>query len=171
MENSRRLLFCSWYAYDAATWAVLEKLVREYGFSATVLAPPKVSVSKVYSPIGYLSPDLVDHSFVDLRVLPLIDEEAPTNGFDPPALRAALTGVEPACVWIHGEPTDGITRQLLKYFYFKRHVRIACFLAENLWQAPPFSQRVKAWLLCKRIDALLACGTPSSESAYDKFMP
>ncbi len=171
MNPRKRLLFCSWYAFDPATWAVLEKLVKDYGFSADVLAPEKVHVGKVYSPTGYLTPELVDHSIAGLRLIPLLDTETPTNGFAPDALRAALADIKPDAIWIYGEPTDGLTRQILKHFYFRRHIKIACFLAENLWPRPPLSQRLKAQILCLRIDALLACGTASSQSAYNAFMP
>lgn len=170
-DAPKQLLFCSWYAFDPATWAVLERLVREHRFSATVIAPPSVRVDRVYSSSGYLTPDLVDHSFADLRLLPLIEDETPLNGFDPGALRSVLADLKPDAIWIHGEPTDGLTRQILKHFYFHRSATIACFLAENLWQRPPLSQRIKARILCRRIDALLACGSASSKSAYQMFMP
>jgi glycosyltransferase involved in cell wall biosynthesis len=170
MSSRKRLLFCSWYAFDPATWAVLEKLVKAHGFSATVLAPAKVHVGTVYSPTGYLTRDLVDYSVADVRLLPLIDQETPTNGFQPEALRQALAGVKTDAIWIYSEPTDGLTRQILKHFYFRRRITIACFLAENLWQRPPFSERIKAQILCHRINALLACGSASSENAYNVFM-
>lgn len=170
-DAPKQLLFCSWYAFDPAIWAVLEKLVREHRFSATVCAPPSVRVDQVYSPSGYLTPDLVDHSFVDLRLLPPIEDETPLNGFDPEALRSVLADLKPDAIWIHGEPTDGLTRQIVKHFYFHRRVTIACFLAENLWQRSPWPQRIKARILCHRIDALLACGSASSQSAYQMFMP
>lgn len=171
MSSRKRLLFCSWYAFDPATWAVLEKLVKDHEFSATVLAPAKVYVGKVYSPSGYLTSDLVDHSVADLRLLPLLDEETPTNGFQPEALQLALADLKPEAIWIYGEPTDGLTRQILKHFYFSQATRIVCFLAENLWQRPPLRQRIKAQILCHRINALLACGSASSQNAYQAFMP
>jgi glycosyltransferase involved in cell wall biosynthesis len=171
MNTRKRLLFCSWQAFDPATWAVLEKLVRDHRFSATVLAPVKVHVGKVYSPTGYFTPDLVDQSVADLRLLPLLDNDTPTHGFKPDALSSALADFTPDAIWIHGEPTDGLTRQILKYFYFRRKIRVACLLAENLWQPLPLSQRIKAQILCLRIDALLAVGSASSENAYNVFMP
>jgi glycosyltransferase involved in cell wall biosynthesis len=64
-----------------------------------------------------------------------------------------------------------LTRQILKHFYFRRKIRIACYLAENLWQRPPLSQRIKAQILCLRINALLATGSASSQSAFKVFMP
>jgi len=170
MEHEQ-LLFCSWQAFDPTTWAVLEDLKGKKRFSASVLAPPKVKVGRIYSPTGYLSPDLIDSSGVELHLVPLIDDNAPPNGFKPDPLASALKGLRPDCVWIHGEPTDGLTRQILKHFYFRRSVKIACFLAENLWVRPPLMQRIKARILCLRIDALLACGSASSESAYNAFMP
>lgn len=169
--DRKTLLFCSWLAFDPATWAVLEKLSTVYRHSTTVLAPPRVQVGKVYSATGYLAPELVDHSFVDLKLLPLIDDESPTNGFDPASLKSALEGLDPDAIWIYGEPTDGLTRQILKHFYWRRKARIACFLAENLWKRPPLLHRLKSQLLCRRIDAMLACGSISSENAYQVFMP
>jgi glycosyltransferase involved in cell wall biosynthesis len=167
----KRLLFCSWQAFDPATWAVLEKLVRDHRFSATVLAPATAYVGKVYSPTGYFTPDLVDLSVADARLLPVLDDNNPTLGFKPDALCSALADLKPEAIWIHGEPTDGLTRQILKHFYFRRKIRIACYLAENLWQPLPLSQRIKAQILCLRINALLAVGSASSESAYNVFMP
>jgi len=167
----KRLLFCSWNAFDPATWAVLEKLIKDYQFSATVFAPPRVQVGKVYSPTGCLTPDLVSVSIADLRLLPLIDPDTPTNGFEQEALNAALANIDPDAIWIHGEPTDGITRQILKHFYFKRKIKIACFLAENRWKQPSVSHLIKSKILCRRIDALLACGSASAEDAYRVFMP
>lgn len=171
MTAAKRLLFCSWYAFDPATWAVLEKLVKVHGYEATVLAPASVYVGKVYSPTGYLTPDRIDRSAADIRLLPLIDPQTPTNGFAPGPLSQALADLRPDAIWIYGEPTDGITRQILKHFYFRTSVTIACFLAENLWQRPPQSQRIKAQILCHRINALLACGSASSQNAYQVFMP
>jgi glycosyltransferase involved in cell wall biosynthesis len=171
MNTRKRLLFCSWQAFDPATWAVLEKLVRDHRFSATVLAPAKVYVGRVYSPTGYFTPDLVDQSVADLRLLPLLDNDTPAHGFKPDALSSALADFTPDAIWIYGEPTDGLTRQILKHFYFRRKIRVACLLAENLWQPLPLSQRIKAQILCLRINALLAIGSASSESAYNVFMP
>jgi glycosyltransferase involved in cell wall biosynthesis len=171
MNPRRRLLFCSWQAFDPTTWAVLEELVRVHRFSATVLAPPKVCVGRIYSPTGYLTPELVDLSGVDSRLPPLLDDNTPVDGFKPEALRSALAGLRPDSIWIHGEPTDGLTRQILKHFYFRRRIRIACFLAENLWQRPPLLQRIKAQILCLRINALLAAGSASGVSVHKAFMP
>jgi glycosyltransferase involved in cell wall biosynthesis len=171
MNARKGLLFCSWQAFDPTVFAVLEKLVRDHRFSATVLAPAKVYVGKVYSPTGYFTPDLVDVSIADVRLLPVLDDNNPTLGFKPDALCSTLADLKPEAIWIHGEPTDGLTRQILKHFYFRRKIRIACYLAENLWQQPPLSQRIKAQILCLRIQALLATGSASIESAFNTFMP
>jgi len=172
MKAQKQLLFSSWLAFDPPVWAVLDKLAKEYAFSVTVLAPAKVYVGQIYSPpTGYLTPDLVDQSIADVRIIALLDDDNPALGFKPDMLRSALSDLDPDAIWIHCEPIDGLTRQLLKHFYFRRKTRIACFLAENLWQRPQLPQRIKAQILSLRIDALLAVGSTSSQSAYRAFIP
>lgn len=167
----RRLLFCSWCAFHPAFWAVVEKLVECHGFSVTVIAPHRAAVDKAWSFSGFFTPNDAKLSIGDVRLVPLINVDSPTDGFDPVELRRALAGIEPDAIWIQSEPGDGLTRQILKHFFFRRKPKLACAVVENIWRRPPMIQRWKASILCRRIDILLACASLSAAASYDGFMP
>jgi glycosyltransferase involved in cell wall biosynthesis len=184
-SNGRKLLlFYSSYPFASANWAVFEELVSQRNFRVTVIAPPKAGASEtsMHAPLGYLSPDLINLPHVDGRCVPLRVVENPWLGFEPSDLDAALSGLEPDAIWIYPEPVCDSTRQLLRRYYWRRKPRIVCSVIENLFQRPPFLQRLKGSFLCSRIDALLAASTLSSNSflrqywtrrtkAYTMFMP
>ncbi|MFZ3211396.1 MAG: glycosyltransferase family 4 protein [Terriglobales bacterium] len=150
---------------------MVEKLVECHGFSVTVIAPHRAAVEKVWSFSGFFTPNDAKLSIGDVRLVPLLNVNSPTDGFDPVELRRALRGVEPDAIWIQNEPADGMTRQILKHFFFRRKPKIACAVVENIWRRPPMIQRWKAWTLCQRIDVLLTCASLSAAATYDAFMP
>lgn len=171
-SNQPRLVFCSWCAFYPPLYAVLTRLVEIHGFTSTVIAPPRVKVSSpVLSASQYLTSEYVDSSIAEVRLVPLLNEDNPSEGFETAHLRMALADQDPHAIWIHAEPGDGITRQVLKRYWFKRHIKIACYVAENRWKRPPMIQRIKAGLLSLRINALMASSSSSSESIYKAFVP
>jgi glycosyltransferase involved in cell wall biosynthesis len=150
---------------------VVEKLVECHGFSVTVIAPRRAAVEMVWSFSGFFTPNDATLSIGDVRLVPLLNVNSPTDGFDPVELRRALRGIEPDAIWIQSEPGDPLTRQILKHFFFRRKPKLACAVAENIWLRPPTIQRWKASMLCRRIDILLACASLSAAASYDGFMP
>ena len=167
----RRLLFCSWCAFYPPLWAVVERLVSDHNFSVTVIAPPRAAVGNVKSLTGNLVPELVSARAGDTRLVPLRSTASPTNGFLKSELKAALSGLSPDAIWIHGEPTDELTRQILKHFFFRRKATFACYVAENIYRKPTLIQQFKTKVLSARIDALLGCASLSTEAIREVFVP
>ena len=137
-------------------WQVVRALARTHGLSVVAVGPERVAVPTVYEPSGWVDARPTEEGIETIR-LPLRDPTTHWHGFHRPPLERTLRGLAPRTLWIHDEPTSGTAQQLLRWFRWRRHTRIACAVIENLWERPRRLSGLRQRFYVRRIDKLLSC--------------
>jgi glycosyltransferase involved in cell wall biosynthesis len=181
--SQRTLLFCSALALQRPFLRVAEILAREHGLQGHVIAPEEFAVPRVQEPSGTLSRRAFDASSTDLTVHFLAAGRGDVErvGFWPEALTELLATLEPDYVWLHAEFWEGIARQFLWHFRFRRRPRIAAYVAvDHVSEAPPLvglrwppvsRDGLMRMLLWRRLDGVCACSRLAQEAARRAGLP
>lgn len=182
-SRRRKFLFCSPLAIEPTFLRVAEIVAREHDLEGHVLAPEEFSGRIVHHPSGKLSRGDFDPSSTPLRVhfLPARKGNLGRFGFQAKAWKALLREIDPDYVWIHAEFWEGIARQFLWRYRFKRRPRIVAYIATNQLEGrapllspkwPFFSRsRLAQAFLWPRLDAVATCATAAMQCARRIGLP
>lgn len=164
-ERRPALLAFSTLLFYQPYWEVLRELVRTHGLSLLAVGPERVGVPSVYEPSGWVE-GRASETGIDTIAVPLRDPADPWRGFQQTAFSRVLRGLAPGSVWVHDEPTSGVTQQLLPAFLWRRRrTRIGVAIVENIWHPPRRLAGLRQRLLLRRVDHFLC----SSEEAMRSF--
>lgn len=173
MDNRKRLLFYSRYAFYRPLYSVFELLCADFGLQGFVITHERSQVPKVYAPCGYLT-----HESTGLVEIPdfitVIPKDMPLTQKST-LLKKKVQEINPDFIWAHEEPNDFFVNQMLRWFYRQRTPRIVVHLFENIWPCPggyrarwAHLRRQRLW---RRFDSVLATSSRSVEAIRAYGMP
>ncbi len=173
MEQAKRLLFYSRYAFLPQLYAVFEELCSNYELQGFVITHERAEIPKVYSPSGY-----VTHENAGLTSLPAFATVIPKNvtiDEKSKVVRRKIQEIKPDFIWAHEEPNDFFLNQILHWSKNNRQLRIVAPVVENIWPSPGgYRERWAKFRLrrrWRRYDGVLACATKSAEAIRNYGMP
>ena len=148
-------------------WQTFNYLCKNFIIEGLAIAPIKAKISRGYDSSGYLSmaSSRLNTKPKDVELVPLIDQEKPTRGFDPNRLDSVLKSFSPDIIWIHGEPLQQTTVDVCKFFRDHSEVSIYQSAIENL---PSFNAESDLHHL-PRINGFLSAAEPTSQALMKVF--
>ena len=173
MNDRKRLLFYSQYAFHRPLYTVFECLCADHGLEGFVISHEENEVPRVYAREGRLTPQSAGLAQVPDFVT-VIPGDLPYPG-KLALLKKKVQEIRPDFIWAHEEPTDPYVNEMLRWFYFRQTPRIVVYVAENLWRLgyayKEHYARFQRRVLWTRYNGVVACATKSLESIRSVGMP
>lgn len=148
-------------------WQTFNYLCKNFNIEGLAIAPVKAKISKGYDSSGYLSmaSSRLNTKPKQVELVPLIDHEKPSRGFDRNSLCKTLRNFSPDIIWIHGEPLQQTTLDVCELYKDHSQVSIYQSAIENL---PSFKTESDLHHL-SRINGFLSVAEPTSQALIKVF--